>query len=193
MRRREFLGVFGAAATWPLATHAQPSERTRRIAVLLPATADDAEYQTLVGAFLQALAQLGWTIGHNVRIDTRWATTDAAQICKHAAELAALAPDVILALTKVGVASGAPDGSTWGSELVGYAELSTGFAASLAPWSAYACAAQDQDLNCIKRSDVMAIKELIAGRRAEETSEKLFQPPSEFNECSRVNKRKINK
>ena len=64
-------------------------------------------------------------------------------------------------LTKVGVASGAPDGSTWGSELVGYAELSTGFAASLAPWSAYACAAQDQDLNCIKRSDVMAIKELI--------------------------------
>ena len=96
-------------------------------------------------------------------------------------------------LTKVGVASGAPDGSTWGSELVGYAELSTGFAASLAPWSAYACAAQDQDLNCIKRSDVMAIKELIAGRRAEETSEKLFQPPSEFNECSRVNKRKINK
>ena len=97
MRRREFLGVFGAAATWPLATHAQPSERTRRIAVLLPAAADDAEYQTLVGAFLQALAQLGWTIGHNVRIDTRWATTDAAEIRRHAAELAALAPDVILA------------------------------------------------------------------------------------------------
>ncbi|MGA8387710.1 MAG: ABC transporter substrate-binding protein, partial [Pseudolabrys sp.] len=85
------------AATWPLATHAQPSERTRRIAVLLPAAADDAEYQARFGAFLQGLGELGWTIGRNVRIDTRWATTDAAEIRKHAAELAALAPDVILA------------------------------------------------------------------------------------------------
>ena len=98
MRRREFITLLGgAAATWPLATHAQPSERTRRIAVLLPAAADDAEYQTLVGAFLQGLGELGWTIGRNVRIDTRWATTDAAEIRRHAAELAALAPDVILA------------------------------------------------------------------------------------------------
>ena len=69
----------------------------RRVGVLLPATADDAEFQAWVGAFLQALAQLGWTIGHNVRIDTRWATTNAADIRRHAAELAALAPDVILA------------------------------------------------------------------------------------------------
>ena len=69
----------------------------RRIGVLLPAAADDAEYQARVGAFLQGLALLGWTIGHNVRIDTRWATADAANIRRHAAELAALAPDVILA------------------------------------------------------------------------------------------------
>jgi len=69
----------------------------RRIGVLLPATADDTQYQTWVGAFLQQLAQSGWTIGRNVRIDTRWATPNAAEIRRHAAELAALAPDVILA------------------------------------------------------------------------------------------------
>ena len=69
----------------------------RRIGVLLPAAADDAEFQARVGAFLQALGQLGWTIGRNVRIDTRWAGANAADIRRHAAELAALAPDVILA------------------------------------------------------------------------------------------------
>ncbi len=69
----------------------------RRIGVLLPAVADDAEYQARFGAFLQGLALLGWSIGRNVRIDIRWATTDATEIRRHAAELAALAPDVILA------------------------------------------------------------------------------------------------
>ena len=69
----------------------------RRIGVLLPAAADDAEFQTRVGAFLQGLAQLGWTIGRNVRIDYRWARANADDIRRHAAELAALAPDVILA------------------------------------------------------------------------------------------------
>jgi len=65
--------------------------------VLLPAAADDPVWQTRFGAFLQGLQQSGWTIGHNVRIDTRWATIKAAEIRRHAAELAALAPDVILA------------------------------------------------------------------------------------------------
>src|SRR5262249_37699882 len=67
------------------------------IGVLLPGAADDAEFQTRVGAFLQTLALLGWSIGRNVRIETRWATTNAADLRRHAAELAALAPDVILA------------------------------------------------------------------------------------------------
>jgi putative tryptophan/tyrosine transport system substrate-binding protein len=98
MRRREFISLLGgAAAIWPVAARAQQSERVRRIGIILPAAADDPEWQAWLGAFLQALAQLGWSIGHNVRIDTRWATTNAAEIRMHAAELASLAPDVILA------------------------------------------------------------------------------------------------
>ena len=86
----------GAAAGWPFAARAQQSERVRRIGILLPAAAD-AVFQARVGAFQQALALLGWMIGRNVRIDIRWATTNAAEIRRHATELAALAPDVILA------------------------------------------------------------------------------------------------
>ena len=98
MRRREFItGIAGSVGAWPLAARAQQGGGMRRIGVLLPATADDPEYQARIGAFLQGLAQLGWTIGRNVRIDTRWATANAADIRRHAAELAALAPDVILA------------------------------------------------------------------------------------------------
>jgi len=98
MRRREFITLVGSAATaWPLMARAQPPERMRRIGVLLPAAPDDSQYQIWVGAFLQALALLGWTIGRNVRIDTRWATANIADIRRHATELAALAPDVILA------------------------------------------------------------------------------------------------
>ena len=98
MRRREFITLLGsAAAAWPLAARAQQPEQMRRIGVLLPATADDPEFQARVAAFHQGLQQSGWTIGHNVRIDTRWATTNAADIRKHSVELAALAPDVILA------------------------------------------------------------------------------------------------
>jgi putative ABC transport system substrate-binding protein len=96
LRRRDFIALAGGAAVaWPLAARAQ--ERMRRIGVLLPAATDDAEFHTRLAAFHQALALLGWTIGRNVRIDTRWATTKAAEIRRHAAELAALAPDVILA------------------------------------------------------------------------------------------------
>ena len=86
-----------AAAAWPLAARAQQADRMRRIGVLMPAAADDPGVQIRVGAFLQELAQLGWIIGRNVQIDTRWATTNAADIRRHAAELVALAPDVILA------------------------------------------------------------------------------------------------
>src|SRR5262245_39713412 len=95
--RRKFLATLGGAAVWPLVARAQQSGRTRHIGVLLPAAADDAGFQAPFGAFLQELALLGWTIGRNVRIDTRWATANAAGIRRHAAELVALAPDVILA------------------------------------------------------------------------------------------------
>jgi putative ABC transport system substrate-binding protein len=95
--RRAFITLLGGAVAWPLSARAEQAERMRRIGVLLPATADDPVFQTRVGAFLQGLALLGWTIGQNVRIDTRWATANAAAIRRHAAELAAIAPDVILA------------------------------------------------------------------------------------------------
>jgi putative ABC transport system substrate-binding protein len=97
MRRREFVAGLGSAAAWPVAAQAQQGDRVRRIGVLLNANADDPVVQTRVGAFLQALAPLGWTIGRNARIDTHWGTPDPAEIRKHAAELATLAPDVILA------------------------------------------------------------------------------------------------
>ena len=95
MKRREFITLLGsAAAGWPLAARAQ--ERVRRIGVLLPATANDPEYQSRITAFVQGLAQLGWTEGGNLRIDTRWGAGNADDIRKYAAELVALAPDVIL-------------------------------------------------------------------------------------------------
>jgi len=96
IRRREFIATVGGAAAWPLTAKAGQRERMRRIGVLLPAAADDAEFQDRVGAFLQALALLGWTIGRSVRIETRWAGASADDTRRHAAELAALAPDVIL-------------------------------------------------------------------------------------------------
>jgi putative ABC transport system substrate-binding protein len=97
MKRREFITLLGGAAAWPLAARAQQSERMRRIGVLLPAAADDPPNQARVGAFLQGLALLGWTIGRNLQIDIRWAGTHAGDIRRHAAELVALAPDVMLA------------------------------------------------------------------------------------------------
>jgi putative ABC transport system substrate-binding protein len=97
MKRREFITLLGGAAAWPMAVRAQQGERVRRIGVLLPATANDAVFQARVGAFLQELALLGWSIGRNVQIDIRWASANATEIRRHASELAALMPDVILA------------------------------------------------------------------------------------------------
>jgi ABC-type uncharacterized transport system substrate-binding protein len=89
-----------------LAVRAQQPDRVRRIGVLMASAADDSESQARIAAFLQGLKQLGWADGRNVRIDTRWATTDADDIRRHAAELAALAPDVLVAAT--GTATAAP-------------------------------------------------------------------------------------
>jgi len=96
MRRREFIALLGGTAAWPIAAHAQPGERMRRIGVLLPADADDAIFQARMAAFLGGLQQLGWTDRRNVRIDTRWAVGDA-DLRKYAGELVALGPDVVVA------------------------------------------------------------------------------------------------
>jgi putative tryptophan/tyrosine transport system substrate-binding protein len=98
MKRREFVSLLcNTAVVWPLVAHAQQSERMRHIGVLLPGTANDAEYQVRMAAFTQELQQLGWSDGRNVRIDIRYAAGDANLTRKYAAELVALAPDVILA------------------------------------------------------------------------------------------------
>jgi putative ABC transport system substrate-binding protein len=101
MRRRDFVTLLGGAAAWPFAARAQQADRVRRIDVLIYWTADDAEGQARLTAFAQALKQLGWS---DLRIDTRWATAD--DIRRHAAELVALAPDVLVAAT--GTATVAP-------------------------------------------------------------------------------------
>jgi putative tryptophan/tyrosine transport system substrate-binding protein len=99
LKRREFIMLLGgAAASWPLAASAQQEGRVRRIGVLLSFAADDPEALASVGAFLQGLQQLGWTDGRNVRIDYRMTAGDADRSRRYAAELVALAPDVILAM-----------------------------------------------------------------------------------------------
>jgi ABC-type uncharacterized transport system substrate-binding protein len=105
MRRREFITLLcGVAAAWPLAARAQQPERMRRIGVLTPWPANDAEGQSRVAAFTQALQQLGWIDGQNVRIDYRWGDGKADTMRKYATELVALAPDVILASSSVALA-----------------------------------------------------------------------------------------
>jgi putative ABC transport system substrate-binding protein len=96
IRRREFIVTLGSAAAWPLAARAQQRERMRRIGALLNYAADDPAGQPGLTAFLQGLGQLGWSEGVNARIDIRWGASDAERIRKYAAELVALAPDVIL-------------------------------------------------------------------------------------------------
>src|SRR5947207_11916535 len=100
LRRRDVITLLGGgAATWPLAARGKQGGRRRRVGVLVAAAADDPEYQARNVAFLQSLQQLGWADGRNVRIDTRWATTNSDDVRRHAAELAALAPDVLVAAT----------------------------------------------------------------------------------------------
>ena len=98
LRRREFITLLGgAAAAWPLAARAQQREQMRRIGVLMNLTADDAEGQGRLAAFMQGLQEAGWSVGRNVRVDLRWGGGDPELYRSHAAELVALAPDVILA------------------------------------------------------------------------------------------------
>jgi len=105
MRRRDFITLLGGgAAAWPIGARAQQVERMRRIGVLMYLAADDPEGQARLAAFAQALKQSGWNEGRNLRIDTRWARAD--DVHRHAAELVALAPDVVVAAT--GTATVAP-------------------------------------------------------------------------------------
>ena len=94
--RREFITLLGGAAAWPLAAHAQQADRVRRIGALMTQAADDPEGQARLLALAQGLQESGWAIGGNVRIDTRWGAGDAERYRRYAAELVALAPDVIL-------------------------------------------------------------------------------------------------
>jgi putative tryptophan/tyrosine transport system substrate-binding protein len=98
MRRREFITLVGGiVVVWPLAAHAQRSERVRRMGVLMGISEDDPQAGTRVAIFRQALADLGWTEGHNLKIEWRWTSGDIARVREYAAELVRLAPDVILA------------------------------------------------------------------------------------------------
>jgi ABC-type uncharacterized transport system substrate-binding protein len=102
-KRREFITLLGGAAAWPLAARAQQSGRLRRIGVLMNQAADDPVGQDRVTAFVQGMQELGWSSGRNVRFEYRWAAGDAERIRQYAAELVALAPDVILATGGFGV------------------------------------------------------------------------------------------
>jgi putative ABC transport system substrate-binding protein len=97
MQRRKFITLLGAAAAWPLTAHAQQPELIRRIGVLMSVGADDPEGKARFTAFQQGLQQLGWVDGRNVRIETRWSGGKTDDARRYAAELIALAPDVILA------------------------------------------------------------------------------------------------
>src|SRR5262245_40630695 len=96
MRRRQFITLLGVAALAPFAARAQQRERMRRIGVLVPFPADDSESLARISVLLQALQQLGWSVGRNLQIDYRWAT-DVARSREHARELVALAPDILVA------------------------------------------------------------------------------------------------
>src|SRR3981189_1923161 len=105
IERRKFLAtLLGGAAAWPVAARAQQGERMRRIGVLAGQAANDSNGQARLAAFLQGLQELGWSVGRDVQIEIRWTGGNADDTRKYAAELVALAPDVILS-------SGTPAGT----------------------------------------------------------------------------------
>jgi putative tryptophan/tyrosine transport system substrate-binding protein len=96
LKRREVIALLGGATAWPLAARAQQPERMRRIGVLMSTGANDPEGQSRLAAFMQGLQEFNWAVGRNVEIDIRWTASNADNVRKYAAELVALAPDVIL-------------------------------------------------------------------------------------------------
>jgi putative tryptophan/tyrosine transport system substrate-binding protein len=105
MMRREFITLLGGAAAWPLVARAQQADRIRRIAMLSGLAASDPEAQVRVTAFQQGLKELGWTTGHNLQIDFRWSTGDAAEMQTLARELVDLKPELIVGMTTPAVAA----------------------------------------------------------------------------------------
>ena len=134
MRRRDFIKVIASSAVaWPLVAHAQQAENMRRIAILFPHPADDPQGQTRLAAFLQELQLLGWSVGRNVLVDTRWGAGDADRYRKYAAELVAFKPDVIVANTSPIVAAVQQATSTIPIVFVGVIDaVGGGFVSSLA-------------------------------------------------------------
>jgi putative tryptophan/tyrosine transport system substrate-binding protein len=100
--RREFITLIGGAAAWPLAARAQQPDRMRRIGALMYLSANDPDSPAYVAAFARGLQDLGWIEGRNIRIDYRWGGGDLDRVRRYAAELVALAPDVILWLPSPG-------------------------------------------------------------------------------------------
>jgi putative ABC transport system substrate-binding protein len=96
MRRREFIAGLGGAAAWPLAARAQQGDRVRRIGLLMPWDENDPLMKARIPAFTQALRDLGWTDGRNVRMDLRWGGADANRMRALAQELVSLQPDIIV-------------------------------------------------------------------------------------------------
>jgi putative tryptophan/tyrosine transport system substrate-binding protein len=105
MRRRAFIAGLSAAAAWPLAARAQQTDRVRRVGVLIGLAADDAEAKDRLAAFRQGTQQHGWSEGHNLHVDYRWAGPDVKRIEAHAKELVGTLPDVIVAITSPSVAA----------------------------------------------------------------------------------------
>jgi ABC transporter substrate binding protein len=97
MKRREFIAGLGGAVAWPLGARAQQGERVRRIGVLMTLDENDPEPKARLSAFTQALADLGWHDGRNVRMDLRWAGSDTNRMRALAQELVRLQPDIIVA------------------------------------------------------------------------------------------------
>jgi putative tryptophan/tyrosine transport system substrate-binding protein len=97
--RREFITVLGGAAAWPVAAKAQHAERGRRVGVLMHTTSDEPDAQARYAGFLQGMQAVGWEVGRNLRIETRWSAGDVVRLRQNAAELVALNPDVIVAGT----------------------------------------------------------------------------------------------
>ena len=105
MKRREFITLLGGAAAWPLAARAQQPERVRRIGVLANFAESDADTQAMIGVLRQRLSELGWNVGRNLAIETRWSGGDPGHLPARAAELLALKPDILMGASTPAVAA----------------------------------------------------------------------------------------